>query len=103
MSLRNPRTATLTVSEAPSELLRELVAHLRQNRTQLREEWVGRISETRSLTAMTKDEIFAEATSLYDSYVEALERKPSKPFKLTPATSRKGLFPAASKRTKSSV
>src|SRR6266516_2573625 len=56
-----------------SELLRELVAHLRQNRTQLREEWVGRISETRLLTAMTKEEIFAEATSVYDSYVEALE------------------------------
>src|SRR5260370_39424118 len=60
-------------SEAPTELLRELVAHLRQNRTQLREEWVGRISETRLLTAMTKEEIFAEATSIYDSYVEALE------------------------------
>src|ERR1700739_2071961 len=59
--------------EEPSELLRELVAHLRQNRTQLREEWVGRISETRLLTAMTKEEIFAEATSVYDSYVEALE------------------------------
>src|SRR6266550_4744510 len=60
-------------SEAPSELLRELVAHLRQNRTLLREEWVVRISETRLLTAMTKEEIFAEATSVYDSYVEALE------------------------------
>lgn len=59
--------------EEPAELLRELVAHLRQNRTQLREEWVGRISETRLLTAMTKEEIFAEATSVYDSYVEALE------------------------------
>src|SRR5882762_1782828 len=60
-------------SEAPSELLRELVAHLRQNRTLLREEWVMRIAETRLLTAMTKEEIFAEATSVYDSYVEALE------------------------------
>ena len=60
-------------SEEPSELLRELVAHLRQNRTQLREEWVVRITETRLLTAMTKEEIFAEATSVYDSYVEALE------------------------------
>src|SRR5260370_24527414 len=60
-------------NEASSELLRELVAHLRQNRTQLREEWVGRISETRLLTAMTKEGIFAEATSVYDSYVEALE------------------------------
>src|SRR5438045_3112692 len=63
----------LVRSEAPSELLRELVAHLRENRTQLREEWVVRITETRLLTAMTKEEIFAEATSVYDSYVEALE------------------------------
>ena len=63
----------LSRNEEPAELLRELVAHLRQNRTQLREEWVGRISETRLLTAMSKEEIFAEATSVYDSYVEALE------------------------------
>ena len=63
----------LAHDEAPAELLRELVAHLRQNRTQLREEWVRRISGTRLLTAMTKDEVFAEATSVYDSYVEALE------------------------------
>jgi rsbT co-antagonist protein RsbR len=63
----------LVRTEAPSELLRELVAHLRQNRTQLREEWVGSITQTRLLTAMTKEEIFAEATSVYDSYVEALE------------------------------
>src|SRR5579864_8840418 len=67
------RTPELARSNVASELLRELVAHLRQNRTQLREEWVTRISETRLLTAMTKDEIFAEATSVYDSYVEALE------------------------------
>src|SRR5260370_33437293 len=60
-------------AEESSELLRELVAHLRQNRTQLREEWVVRVSETRLLTAMTKEEIFAEATSIYDSYVEPLE------------------------------
>src|ERR1700747_166705 len=66
-------SGTTPLSEVASELLRELVAHLRQNRTQLREEWVGRISETRLLTAMTKEEIFAEATSVYDSYVEALE------------------------------
>ncbi len=72
MTLNNHVTE-LARSEAPSELLRELVAHLRQNRTQLREEWVVRISETRLLTAMTKEEIFAEATSIYDSYVEALE------------------------------
>src|SRR3989449_2190235 len=60
-------------TEATSALLRELVAHLRQNRTQLREEWARRITEAQLLTAMTKEEIFAEATSVYDNYVEALE------------------------------
>ena len=56
-----------------SPLLRELVAHLRQHRTRLREEWARRITEARLLTAMTEEEIFAEATSVYDNYVEALE------------------------------
>jgi rsbT co-antagonist protein RsbR len=69
----NDRSVERRRSDVASELLRELVAHLRQNRTQLREEWVTGISETRLLTAMTKDEIFAEATSVYDTYVEALE------------------------------
>src|SRR6202171_1148877 len=59
--------------ESTASLLRELVAHLRQNRTQLREEWARRITEAQLLTAMTKEEIFAEATSVYDNYVEALE------------------------------
>ena len=54
-------------------LLRELVAHLRQHRAALREEWARRIGATRLLTAMTREEIFAEATSVYDRYVEALE------------------------------
>src|SRR5213595_2983655 len=60
-------------AEDTGPLLRELVAHLRQNRTQLREEWVRRIIQAQLLTAMTEEEIFAEATSVYDSYVEALE------------------------------
>ena len=55
------------------ELSRELVAHLRQNRTQLREEWARRITEAELLTAMSNEEIFAEATAVYDNYVEALE------------------------------
>jgi rsbT co-antagonist protein RsbR len=54
-------------------LLRELVSHLRRHRTELREEWARRITEARLLTAMSKEEIFAEATSVYDNYVEALE------------------------------
>ncbi len=57
----------------PVELLRELVAHLQQNRTLLREEWARRITEAKLLTAMSKDEIFAEATAIYDNYIEALE------------------------------
>src|SRR5437870_8605699 len=63
-----PSAAENTVS-----LLRELVAHLRQNRTQLREEWAGRIRDARLLTAMSKEEIFSEATSVYENYVEVLE------------------------------
>ncbi|HEU5170661.1 MAG TPA: STAS domain-containing protein [Gemmatimonadales bacterium] len=59
--------------ESTMHLLRELVAHLRQNRTQLREEWARRITEARLLTAMTPEEIFAEATAVYDNYLEALE------------------------------
>lgn len=59
--------------EATQALLRELVAHLRQKRTQLRQEWARRITEAKLLTAMSEEEIFAEATSVYDNYVEALE------------------------------
>src|SRR5438128_2134341 len=60
-------------NETSAALLRELVAHLRQNRTQLREEWARRITESHLLTAMTNQEIFAEATSVYDNYVAVLE------------------------------
>lgn len=59
--------------ESTAALLRELVAHLRENRTPLREEWVRRITESKLLMAMTRDEIFAEATSVYDNYVAVLE------------------------------
>lgn len=66
------------ISSQPSDettvsLLRELVSHLRQKRSELREEWAKRIMEAELLTAMTREEILAEATSVYDNYVEALE------------------------------
>ena len=61
-------TPTLTGEES-SELLRELVAHLREQRTLLREEWARRITEAKLLKAMRNEEIFAEATSVYDNYV----------------------------------
>jgi rsbT co-antagonist protein RsbR len=70
---RTERTAAHAPAESTAALLRELVAHLRQNRTQLREEWARRITEAQLLTAMTKEEVFAEATAVYDNYVAVLE------------------------------
>jgi rsbT co-antagonist protein RsbR len=73
MPKNSPRGPEPLLVESAGSLLRELVAHLRQNRTQLREEWARRITEAQLLTAMSQAEIFAEATSIYDNYVEALE------------------------------
>src|ERR1700726_2324480 len=69
-------TAVVGQSSAVSSaglLLPQLVQHLRQNRTALREEWARRITEAELLTAMSPEEIFSEATTVYDSYVEVLE------------------------------
>jgi rsbT co-antagonist protein RsbR len=54
-------------------LLPQLVAHLREHRAQLREEWAQRIRDARLLEAMTPQEMTAETTSVYDNYVEVLE------------------------------
>jgi rsbT co-antagonist protein RsbR len=59
--------------DGSAALLRELVGHLRRNRSQLREEWARRITDAQFLTAMSPEEIFSEATSVYDNYVEVLE------------------------------
>jgi len=75
MTLTDLRKESKPAPESTAALLRELVSHLASNRTQLREEWIRRITEARLLQAMTKEEIFAEATSVYDSYVEALETR----------------------------
>lgn len=69
---RLPRTSPPS-DESTALLLRELVAHLRQKRTELRQEWARRITEARLLTAMAEEETLAEATIVYDNYVEALE------------------------------
>jgi rsbT co-antagonist protein RsbR len=54
-------------------LLHELVDYLRQSRTDLREEWVRRITDAQLLRVMTPEEIFSEVTAVYDNYVDALE------------------------------
>src|SRR5262245_4706205 len=59
--------------QAATTLLSELVAHLREHRTDLRQEWAQRITKARLLTAMSEEEVFTEATAVYDQYVEALE------------------------------
>jgi rsbT co-antagonist protein RsbR len=71
-------SVTLAPTEATGDLdgealLPQLVAHLREHRTRLREEWVGRIRETHLLQAMTAQEMSAETTLVYDNYVEVLE------------------------------
>ena len=59
--------------QGSSDVFPELVAHLRKNRTRLREEWARRITEAQLLSAMSEEEILTETTSLYDNYVDVLE------------------------------
>ncbi|HZA08945.1 STAS domain-containing protein [Mycobacterium sp.] len=65
--------ATQTSAVSSEALLPQLVQHLRQNRTALREEWARRITEAELLTSMSSEEVFSEATAVYDNYVEVLE------------------------------
>ncbi|HSN14761.1 MAG TPA: LuxR C-terminal-related transcriptional regulator [Anaeromyxobacteraceae bacterium] len=58
---------------AEAALMEELAAHLRAQSVALRAEWARRIGEAHLLSAMSREEIFAEATLVYDQYVEALQ------------------------------
>ena len=66
-------SAPFAAPELDSGLLRELVAYLRQERTELRRAWVERITEAQLLSVMTPEEIFSEVTAVYDNYVDVLE------------------------------
>jgi rsbT co-antagonist protein RsbR len=66
-----PATGEATTDD--DGLLPQLVAHLREHRNRLRQEWVGRIHSAHLLQAMTSQEMAAETTSVYDNYVEVLE------------------------------
>jgi rsbT co-antagonist protein RsbR len=61
------------VPEVDRSLLHELIAYLRDNRTELRKQWVERITQAELLEVMTPEEIFSEVTAVYDNYVDALE------------------------------
>ena len=60
-------------SHEADPLLQELVAYLREKRTDLREEWARRINEADLLGVMSDEEVFSEATEVFDNYVDALE------------------------------
>lgn len=64
-----------TGQEQPEDttLLPQLVAHLREHRAGLKDEWTARIREANFLQAMTAQEMSDETTRVYDSYVEVLE------------------------------
>jgi rsbT co-antagonist protein RsbR len=68
-----PAGRSVESSDGADSLLLELVASLRAERTELREEWARRISEAELLSVMSDEEIFSEATEVYDNYVDALE------------------------------
>src|SRR3982751_6570136 len=67
-------SASAVKSSSPPgpSVFKELIRHLRRSRARLRELWLHRILDGRYLTAMTAEEICAETTSLYDSYLEVL-------------------------------
>jgi len=67
------KRAVADLSGQDDELLSELVAHLREHRTKLRQQWATRIHDTHLLEAMTLQEMAVETTSVYDNYVEVLE------------------------------
>lgn len=73
MSVVRKRTQRPRSQLGSATELHELVSHLRENGSQLREEWARRITEAQLLTLMTKDEILAETRSIYDNYVDVLE------------------------------
>ena len=73
MTLRTLTTSAVKSSTPRSaSVFKELIRHLRRSRARLRELWVRRILDGEYLTAMTAEEICAETTSLYDSYLEVL-------------------------------
>jgi rsbT co-antagonist protein RsbR len=63
----------LRAPEIDTSVLHDLVAYLRERRSDLREEWAARITEAQLLREMAPEEVFSEVSDLYDTYVDALE------------------------------
>jgi rsbT co-antagonist protein RsbR len=73
MSGQGPLAGRVEPTAEDKLLLPELVAHLRDNRSSLRQEWAAKITDAHLLSAMTPQEVFTEVTSVYDNYVAVLE------------------------------
>jgi signal transduction histidine kinase len=72
MTARTPAAVTQSSTPGSSAVLRELISHLQRRRARLSELWLHRILDGQYLTAMSAEEICAETTSMYDSYLEVL-------------------------------
>jgi len=72
MTVRTPASVTQSSTPRSSAVLRELISHLQHRRARLRDLWLHRILDGQYLTAMSAEEICAETTSMYDSYLEVL-------------------------------
>ena len=75
------------------ELMAELVTHLREKRSELRQQWVDRISDAHLLSAMTAREVFNEVTSCTTTTSRCSRRAASASSSATPVTSRNGSSP----------
>ena len=69
----SPTEESLQAPYVDEPLLPQLVAHLREHRSRLRDNWAQRVVEANLLEAMTPQEMAAETTLVYDNYVEVLE------------------------------
>ena len=67
------KEAAMQAPPSEQSLLHELVAYLREKRSELREAWAARITTEDLLSVMSAEEIFTEVTAVYDNYVDALE------------------------------
>ena len=85
------------------QLLPQLVAHLREHRTRLRQEWASRIQDAHLLEAMTPQEMAAETTSVYDNYVEVLETGSVEALQHYARDLSERIIPGGSRHTRSSA
>ncbi len=58
---------------SPHTITHEIVAHFREHRSQLRDDWLQRVKDQHLLTVLPDDELVTEATMVLDHYLDALE------------------------------